>query len=100
MLAETLARPDSPAIHNLLGHTTPRILTSLGSWLTREVRAGRIRDLPLPLLLQLLIAPVAAHMLLRPALSQIPGLNLPEIDATCHMLTDAFLRATATHPPV
>lgn len=99
VLAEALARPDSPAIQNLLGHTTPRILTSLGSWLSREVRAGRIRDLPLPLLLQLLIAPVAAHMLLRPALSQIPGLNPPEIDATCDMLTDAFLRATATHPP-
>lgn len=96
LLAEALARPDSPAIQNLLGHNAPRILATLGAWLTGEVDAGRIRDLPLPLLIQLLIAPIAVHMLVRPAVSQIGGFALPDVEATCDTFAEAFLRAAAT----
>lgn len=99
LLAEALARPDSPAIQNLLGHNAPRLLASLGAWLTGEIQAGRIRDVPLPLLLQLLIAPVSVHMLLRAAVPQVPGLDLPDLDTTCDTFAEAFLRAAATPPP-
>ena len=51
LLAEALARPDSPAIQTLLHHNAPRLLGSLGEWLRGEVAAGCIRDIPLPLLL-------------------------------------------------
>jgi AcrR family transcriptional regulator len=98
VLAEALARPDSPAIQNLLGHNAPRILASLGAWLTGEVAAGRIRDLPLPLLIQQLIAPIAVHMLIRPAVPLLPGLAMPDLDSVCDTFTDTFIRAVATTP--
>ena len=96
LLAEALARPDSPAIQTLLGHNAPRLLASLGAWLTNEVQAGRIRDLPLPLLIQQLVAPVAVHMLVRPAVSRLPGLELPGLDTVCDTFADTFLRAVTT----
>ena len=99
LLAEALARPDSPAIQNLLAHNAPRLLASLGTWLNREVQAGRIRDLPLPLLIQQLIAPIAIHMLMRPTTPAIPGLELPDLDTVCDTFTDTFLRAVTTAPP-
>jgi AcrR family transcriptional regulator len=98
LLAETLARPDSPAIQNLLGHNAPRLLAAVGGWLTKEVQAGRIRDLPLQLLIQQLIAPIAVHMLVRPAVPQLPGLELPDLDNVCDTFTDTFLRAAGIAP--
>jgi AcrR family transcriptional regulator len=98
VLAEALARPDSPAVQNLLGHNTPRLLATLGAWLTSEVRAGRIRDIPLVLLMQLLIAPVSVHMLLRGAVPEFSGLKMPDLDTTCDTFTEAFVRAAATAP--
>jgi len=99
LLAEALARPGSPAIQNLLSHNAPRLLASLGAWLTSEIQAGRLIDLPLPLLMQQLIAPIAIHMLLRPTMPQIPGIELPDLDTTCDTFTGTFLRAAATRPP-
>jgi AcrR family transcriptional regulator len=99
LLAEALARPESPAIQNLLSHNAPRILASLGAWLSGEVAAGRIRDLPLPLLIHQLLAPIAIHMLVRPAVPQLPGLELPDIDTVCDVFTDTFVRAVATTSP-
>ena len=96
LLAEALGRPSSPAIQNLLQTTAPRVAGSIGAWLAGEVEAGRIRDLPLMLLIQQLLAPVALHMLLRPVLPQHPGLAMPDIDTVCDTFTDTFLGATAT----
>lgn len=96
LLAEALARPDSPAIRNLLGYNAPRLLASLGTWFTNEMRAGHIRDIPLPLLIQQLLAPIVIHMLLRPTASYVPGIELPDLDATCAAFTDNFLRAVGT----
>ena len=98
ILAEALARPDSPAIQTLLGHNAPRLLASLGVWLTGEVAAGRIRELPLPLLIQQLIAPIAVHMMVRPAVPTLPGLELPDLDTVCDTFADTFIRAVATNP--
>ena len=81
-----MAHPDSPAIQNLLGHNAPRLLASIGAWLTAEIRAGHIRDAPLVVLLQLLIAPVSIHMLTRPTVGRIPGIELPDLDAVCGRL--------------
>jgi AcrR family transcriptional regulator len=98
LLAEALARPDSPAVQNLLQHNAPRLLATIGAWLTGEVQAGRIRDLPLPLLTQQLLTPVVIHMLVRPAMPNVPGIELPDIDTTCDTFTDTFVRAVATTP--
>lgn len=99
LLAEALARPDSPAVQNLLGHNAPRLLATLGAWLNNEVQAGRVRDLPLPLLIQQLVAPIAVHMLLRPAVSHLPALAVPDLDTVCNIFTDTFLQAVSTPAP-
>jgi AcrR family transcriptional regulator len=95
MFAEGLARPTGSAIQVLVQHTVPRMLAGLGQWLATEVAAGRIRDLPLPLLIHQMIAPVAMHSMLRPALANAPEVNLPELDEACTVFADAFLRGVA-----
>jgi len=96
MLAEGLARPTSPAVQTLLQYHVPRMLAGVGQWLAGEVTAGRIRDLPLPLLIQQMLAPIAVHTMIRPAVENIPEVELPELDQACVVFADAFLRAVAT----
>ncbi|MEV0616454.1 TetR/AcrR family transcriptional regulator [Nonomuraea sp. NPDC050404] len=96
MLAEALARPGGPDLQRLLQHFTPRKLAGLGQWLAGQMAAGRIRTLPIPLLIQQMIAPAVMHFVLRPAIEQIPGLEPPSVEETCAVFAEAFLRATAT----
>ena len=95
MLATVLARPGEPALQGLLRHFAPRVLAGLGRWLADEVAAGRIRPLPVPLLIQQMIAPAVMHFMTRPALEQVPGVALPDVEETCAVFTEAFLRAVA-----
>jgi AcrR family transcriptional regulator len=95
MLAEGLARPTDPAVQALLQHHVPRLLAGVGQWLAAEIAAGRIRDLPLPLVIQQMLAPIAIHTMVRPAAAHIPEIELPELDEVCKVFADAFLRAMA-----
>lgn len=99
MFAEAFARPTSPAMQTLLNYKGPRILAIIGHWLTTEIQAGRIRDLPLPLLVQELLAPMVVHMLLRPNAASRGDIDLPDIDTVCDIFTEAFIRAAGTAPP-
>lgn len=56
-------------------------------------RSRRLHDIPLPLLIQQLMAPVMMHMLVRPAMPQIPGIEVPNLDTVCDTFTETFLRA-------
>ncbi|OKH69351.1 TetR family transcriptional regulator [Mycobacterium sp. SWH-M3] len=96
MFAEAFARPDSPAVQTLVGHAGPRLLSVLARWLTAEVAAGRIRDLPLVLLIQQLMAPMLIHMFIRPAARLAAVVELPDIDTVCDVFADNFVRAVAT----
>jgi AcrR family transcriptional regulator len=96
MLAEGLARPTEPAVLALLQHHVPRMLDGAGQWLAREVAAGRIRDLPLPLLIQQMLAPIAIHTMVRPAAKNNPEIELPDLDQACAVFADNFVRAVAT----
>ncbi len=96
VLAEAFARPNSPAVQNLVQHNAPRLLASIGAWLDAEMQAGNIRDIPLPLLTQQLMSPVVLHMLVRPAMPHIPGIDLPDLDTVCDTFTQTFLRAVGT----
>jgi AcrR family transcriptional regulator len=96
MLAEALARPTGAAVQTLAQHTAPRMLASLGQWLAAEIAAGRIHDLPLPLLIQQMLAPVTMYTMLRPVLGNVPEVEMPELDEACTVFADAFLRAAAT----
>jgi len=96
MLAEGLARPTEPAVQALLQYHVPRMLAGVGQWLAGEVTAGRVRDLPLTLLIQQMLAPIAIHTMVRPAAVYIPEIELPELDQACAVFADNFLRAVAT----
>jgi AcrR family transcriptional regulator len=99
MFAEAVARPTSPAMQTLLNHKGPQVLAVVGQWLTTEIQAGRIRDLPVPLLMQELLAPMVVHMLLRPNAASLLGDDAPDIEAVCDVFTDGFVRAAGTTPP-
>lgn len=96
MLAEALSRPTSPAVRDLFGHLIPRLLEVIGGWLSGEVRAGRIRDLPLPVLAQQLVAPMLIHLFTRPAAENTGLIALPEIDTVCAIFADNFVRAVGS----
>jgi hypothetical protein len=92
MLSDLLGNPHGIAAH-IFARYFPRVRASLGGYLEAQVRAGRIRDIPIPLLLQQLVGPLLAHLLMRPAVG-------PEVDLqqACSAFSAAFLRAVVTHP--
>ncbi|MGH3098530.1 MAG: TetR/AcrR family transcriptional regulator, partial [Streptosporangiales bacterium] len=97
LVADLFGNPTGPALTVWEQVFVPRVLGSIGDWLTRQVRAGRIRPLPLPLLVQVLIGPFAAHVLTRPALETAwPAGGLPSIEEACEVFAESFLRAVAT----
>lgn len=98
LFADVLARPTGPA-RQILEQATPRMLHSVGALLTAEMQAGRLRRLPLPLIIQLMIGPLVLHMLLRPVLETSMGSQLPTVAESCDVFTAAFLRAVATQDP-
>jgi AcrR family transcriptional regulator len=96
ILAEIFARPASPTVQTLSQHAAPRMLQVLGAWLNAQVQKGRIRDLPVPLLIQQLMGPMVMHMLTRPTLVNLAVVELPDLDTTCTELAANFVRALAT----
>jgi len=95
MLADLFSRPDGPA-SAVFRRYFPSAAEHIGGWLGREVHAGRLRPLPLALLIQQFLGPLTMHLLLRPAMEQVPGAELPDIDEACAVFADAFLRAAGT----
>lgn len=95
ILAEVFARPASPAVQSLTQHAAPRMLDVLGSWMNVQVREGRIRDLPVPLLIQQLMGPMVMHMLFRPALSTVAVVEMPDLHTVCTQFAGNFVRAMA-----
>lgn len=96
IIAEVFARPVSPTVQTLSQHAVPRMLDVLGAWLNAQVQRGRIRDLPMPLLIQQLMGPMVLHMLGRPALANLAVVELPDLDIACTELAANFVRAMAT----
>jgi AcrR family transcriptional regulator len=96
IFAEAFARPASPALQSLMGYSAPRMFGVLGRWFDAEIHAGRIRELPLTLLVQELLGPIIFHMFTRPVVSNIPAVRMPEIDTACDVFADAFVRAVST----
>jgi AcrR family transcriptional regulator len=95
MLADVFARPEGPTVDMLARFFFPRLLAGLGGWLAEEIAAGRVRDLPVPLLMQQLLGPLAVHFMLRPALERVPGVEFPDAEEVCSVFADAFLRTAA-----
>jgi AcrR family transcriptional regulator len=94
LFADVCGRPNGPG-QQVLAARLPRMFASIGAWLTEEMQVGRIRRLPLPLLVQLLFGPVVLHMLTRPAFAALLGSSFPTIEQACEVFTDTFVRAVA-----
>lgn len=95
LFADLLARPDGPAsrlVHTML----PAMVIPLDALLTPHVRAGRLRALPLPLLVQLLLGPMLAHLLTRSAIQTVLPTDIGSLDDVSDTFAAAFLRATTS----
>lgn len=95
MFADLLARPNGPA-RRLVEATLPSMIGPLDAIITPHVRAGRLRPMPLPLLVQLLVGPLISHLLTRPALEDTMTGQLPALPEVCRTFAEAFLRAVGT----
>ena len=93
MLAEAFARPTSPAIQSLIRYSGPRMLDVVGRWLTTQIEAGLVRDLPLALLMEMLLAPMVFHVLSRPTMIDADMVDVPDLDTACDVFAESFLRA-------
>ncbi|WP_188192100.1 hypothetical protein [Nonomuraea sp. SYSU D8015] len=94
LFGDLFTRPDGTAAR-MLKANLPRMFASLGTLLTTQIQAGRLRPLPLPVLIQLMIGPMAGHMLLRLVLQDALGNVLPPVDESARAFAEAFIRATA-----
>lgn len=95
LMADVFGRPEGPG-RRVLAANFPRMLGSFGAWLTDEMRAGRIRELPLPLVAQLLLGPMAIHMLTRPVFGPLFGPSFPTAEQAADVFTEAFLAAVGS----
>ncbi|MEV0225009.1 TetR family transcriptional regulator [Streptomyces sp. NPDC050704] len=93
VLADALARPTGPGRDLWMRKGLPRLVGSVGAWLTAEVAAGRFKPLPLPIMAHLLMAPLGTHLLVRPALASFFGPALPSVDEAVDSFAQAFLAA-------
>jgi AcrR family transcriptional regulator len=98
LFADVCGRPNGPG-QRVLAARLPRMFATIGAWLTEEIQAGRIRQLPLPLLVQLLIGPVVLHMLTRPAFTALLGPSFSTVEQACEVFTDTFMRAVIEPTP-
>ena len=89
MLSDLLGNPRGIAA-GIFARYFPRVRASLGRWLQTEIQAGRIRDIPVPLLMQQLVGPLLAHILMRPAIAREV-----DLDQACSVFTATFLSAVA-----
>jgi AcrR family transcriptional regulator len=95
LLADAAARPEGPTARFLIDRYVPRVFGTVGAWLASQVAAGRVRPLPLPLLVQILIAPMGLHVASRPLIGRVAGQGPPPRDEVIEDLTRAYLRAVA-----
>jgi AcrR family transcriptional regulator len=95
VLAETLARPTGSGAAVLIEHGAPQMIGAIGEWLDGEVAAGRVRDLPRPVLIQQLMSPISVYSAMRPGLSSFPHVELPDVGESCDLFADAFVRAVS-----
>jgi AcrR family transcriptional regulator len=95
VLVEALARPAGPSAGVLIEHGVLRVVAAIGRWLESEVGAGRVRDLPRPVLMQQFMSPVLVHAVMRPGLMHFPHVVLPDLQDSCDVFAGAFVRGVS-----
>ncbi|MFJ8626200.1 TetR/AcrR family transcriptional regulator [Kitasatospora sp. NPDC093550] len=94
VFADLFSRPDGPAAR-MMAASLPRMFGGLDRLLRPHVEAGRLRPLPLPVLVQLMLGPLITHILLRPVLEPALGAGLPSLEESIDLFADSYLRAVA-----
>ncbi|MFE6051237.1 TetR/AcrR family transcriptional regulator [Kitasatospora sp. NPDC056446] len=92
VFADLLGRPDGPAAR-VMSANLSRAIDDFERLLLPHVRAGRLRPLPVVVLVQLLVGPLLNHALMRPVLDPALGVELPSPDETVELFVEAYLRA-------
>lgn len=93
LIAEAIRDPASEVGGALRDWYLPQVTSVLVPLFARHIEAGTIRPLPIPLLVQLLMGPMALHGASRRVLVDELGIELPDLDATIDIFTDMFCRA-------
>jgi AcrR family transcriptional regulator len=95
LIADAASRPSGPIARYLIGEYLPRALGTVGAWLAVQTANGLVRQMPLPLLVSLLMAPIGFHVLSRPLVVNVTGQDAPSREEVVETLAAAFLRAVA-----
>lgn len=98
VIADALSRPDGPG-RRMFSANLPRLIRVVGGWMLEQVRLGRVRPLPLPLLVQQMIGPMIFHLATRPVAAPLFGPQFPSIDQAADAFAAGFLRAVAPADP-
>jgi AcrR family transcriptional regulator len=93
MLSDLLGNPRGIAAR-IFARYFPRVRAAMGNYFEPHVTAGQIRDIPVPLLMQLLVGPLVAHVLMRSAIAREV-----DLEQACAEFTAAFLRAVGPNQP-
>lgn len=99
VIADALARPGDPAAQAVYQKALSTMVENVGRWITAEIAAGRLRDLPLLPLVQQMIGPVFSYFLLSPIYERFNQVSLPNPEDAIETFTEAFLRAAAIPAP-
>ncbi|HZA12765.1 TetR/AcrR family transcriptional regulator [Mycobacterium sp.] len=94
MFADLLGNPNGP-IAPVFARYFPKAMSAMREWLSAQVHAGRIRDIAVPLLVQMLIGPLWAHLLFRQVMPAESAWRTVSLEQACSEFTDGFLRAVA-----
>lgn len=94
-IGEALRAPQSEIGEFLTTWYLPRVFGTAGAWLSGQVEQGHVRPLPLPVLLQLLAAPLGLHVLTHQFITSL-GYQLPPRDEAIAMFAAAYCRAVGT----
>ncbi|WP_299531808.1 TetR/AcrR family transcriptional regulator [uncultured Streptomyces sp.] len=100
LMAEVLARPKDASVRPFLEYLNTRPFADITQWLTAEIDAHRVRDLPPFLLMHQMTSPLIMHLLIRPVAEHVPGMGFPPVEEVCDVFADAFVRAVALPGPV
>jgi AcrR family transcriptional regulator len=99
MLAETLRDPSSEVGQFITTRYLPSIMTHIMPWVADHMRRGVIRPLPLILIGQQLVAPIAMHVATRPLAEEAGVFEVPPLSETCDLMADLFCRAVEVTAP-
>lgn len=96
LLAEVLRDPAGELGIALRNWYLPQLTAVLVPIFTRHMEHGTIRPLPIEIVVQSFMGPMALHAASRQVLIEVFGFQLPDIEETVDLFTDLFCRAVGT----